>query len=141
MKDVKKVFFTDQATATGGRAGHVKSQNGTIDLPLTMPMEDGFEAGKHTNPEQLFAAAYAACFDGAIRAVASQDGVELTGTETNVEIDFGKTETGFGIGARIRSSIEGVSEETAKDLLAKAHDLCPYSNATRGNIVVDLGLK
>ncbi len=141
MTEVKKVFFTDAATASGGRAGHVKSQHGTIDLPVAMPMADNHESGKHTNPEELFAAAYATCFDGAIRAVAANGGVELTNTETHVEVDFGKTESGFGIGARITAAIEGVSQEVAQDLLDKAHALCPYSNATRGNIVVEVSLK
>jgi len=140
MREVKKVIFTDAATASGGRAGHVKSSNGTIDLPLAMPTEESFVVGKHANPEELFAAAYAACFDGAINAVAGMDGVELADTETNVEIDFGKTEDGFGIAARITASIKGVSKDKAQELLDKAHLLCPYSNATRGNIAVDLKL-
>ena len=140
MKEVKKLFFTDAATASGGRAGHVKSKNGTIDMAVALPIADNFEKGKHTNPEELFAAAYATCFDGAIRAVAEMDGAELSGTETYVEVDFGKTETGFGIGVRIKAAIEGVSTEKAQELLEKAHELCPYSNATRGNIVVDLSL-
>lgn len=139
MEEVKKVLFSDKANATGGRKGHVKSEHGTIDVDTMMPMEEAWEAGKHSNPEELFAAAYAVCFDGAINAVAAAGNHEVT-SETTVEVDFGKTSGGFGIGARIFSKIDGVDRETAQDLLEKAHQVCPYSKATKGNIVVEVTL-
>lgn len=140
MEQVKKVLFTDSATAVGGREGKVKSKNGTINLDVLMPIADAYEPGKHTNPEELFAATYASCFDGAIGAVAKSEGVEVESTETTVDVDFGKTESGFGIAAKITAKINGVDRETAQQLLDKAHQVCPYSKATRGNIQVDLEL-
>ena len=141
MANLKKVLFTDSATATGGREGHVKSKNGTIDADVLMPIEDGYEPGKQTNPEELFAAAYASCFDGAIGAHAQNQDIEIDGSETTVEVDFGKTNDGFGLGVRIVSDIKGVDKNVAKDLMEKAHQTCPYSKATRGNINVTLDVK
>jgi len=140
MEEVKKVMFTETATASGGREGKVKSEKGTIDYDVLMPMAENYQSGKHTNPEELFAGAYASCFDGAIRAVAENGDVKIDDSETTVEVSFGKTGDGFGLSAKIRSAIHGVDEATAKDLLEKAHQICPYSKATRGNIHVDVGL-
>lgn len=140
MADLQKVLFTDSATASGGREGKVKSENGTIDLNILMPIADDYEAGKHSNPEELFAAAYASCFDGAIGAVAKSEGVDIDSTTTTVAVDFGKMANGFGIAAKITAEINGVDRETAQSLLEKAHQVCPYSKATRGNINVELEL-
>lgn len=141
MAELKKVLFTDSATASNGREGHVKSKEGTIDLDVLMPIADGHEPGKHTNPEELFAAAYASCFDGAVNAVADAEGIDIDGSETTVEVDFGKQGDGFGLAARIKTNVKGVDEATAQKLVEKAHQVCPYSKATRGNINVEIGIK
>lgn len=139
MSELKKTLFTDSATATGGREGKVKSESGSFQLNIAMPIAEGYQKGTHTNPEELFAAAYAACFDGAIGAVAQGEGLEVT-TSTTVDVSFGKTNDGFGIAALITAKIDGVDQAVAQDLLQKAHQICPYSKATRGNIKVDLRL-
>ncbi len=140
MEEVKKVVLSEQATASGGRNGHVTSHSGMIDLDTKMPTEDNWVPGKFTNPEELFASCYAACFDGAVHAVAQAKGESIQ-SATTVTIHFGKTASGFGIGAEIVSDIQGVDSEKAKEIQEAAHQMCPYSKATRGNIEVNLSLK
>ncbi|RDH12724.1 organic hydroperoxide resistance protein [Tsukamurella pulmonis] len=133
------VVYTISSTATGGgRDGHVKSATGRIDLDTRPPKEMGGK-GEGTNPEELFSAGYAACFLGAIRAVGRNEKVDVPDdTSVDVTVGFGKTESGFGINAAIKATLPGLAQADAEALVAKAHQLCPYSNATRGNIDVDL---
>ncbi len=133
------VLYTISSTASGGgRDGHVKSATGRLDLDLRPPKELGGN-GEGSNPEELFSAGYAACFLGAILAVARGEKVAVPADSTvTVTVGFGKTATGFGLNAAIAASLPGLDQTEAESLVAKAHQLCPYSNATRGNIDVDL---
>lgn len=130
-------MFTASATAEGGRNGHVKSEDGLIDLDLVMPTEDSDEKG--TNPEQLFAAAYSACYDGALNLVAKQKDKDIESSVT-ADVSFMKDEddNGFKIGVTLNIEIKGVDQEWAEELAEAAHYVCPYSKATRGNIDVEL---
>ncbi|UOQ44386.1 organic hydroperoxide resistance protein [Halobacillus salinarum] len=130
------VMFTSSATAKNGRNGHVKSEDGLIDLNLVMPGE-GDEKG--SNPEQLFAATYASCFDGALNLVAGKKKKDIDST-TTAEVSFLKdpADNGFKIGVVLNVEINGVSQEEAEELTNDAHQVCPYSKATRGNIDVEL---
>ncbi|MGP4078411.1 organic hydroperoxide resistance protein [Pseudalkalibacillus sp. R45] len=134
------VLFTSQATAKGGRKGHVKSDTGQIDHDLVMPTDDTDKQG--TNPEELFAAGYSACFDGALNLMASKEKKEIDSTVT-ADVSFMKdsSDNGFKIGVTLNVEVNGVSQEDAEDLVKKAHDFCPYSKATRGNIDVKLNTK
>lgn len=131
------VIFTSSATAKNGRDGHVKSSDGLIDLDLVNPAGD--KEGKGSNPEQLFAAGYAACFDGALNLVASKQKKKIDST-TTAEVSFMKDheDDGFKIGVTLNVEIQGVSPEDADELVEAAHQFCPYSKATRGNIDVKL---
>jgi Ohr subfamily peroxiredoxin len=138
-----EVVFTAESTATGGgRDGHVKSSDGRIDLDTRPPKEAG-GSGEGTNPEQLFSAGYAACFLGALRKVAGNDDVKLDdATGITAQIGFGKDpEGGFGINANLIGYLPGIEQSVADDLMEKAHQVCPYSKATRGNIDVSLSAK
>jgi Ohr subfamily peroxiredoxin len=137
---MSEVIFTSSATAKGGRDGHVKSSNGIIDLNLVNPADN--PSGSGTNPEELFAAGYAACYDGALNLVASKKRKSID-SETTAEVDFMKDEEDGGskIGVQLNIQINGVSPEEARDLAEAAHQVCPYSKATRGNIEVKLNPK
>ncbi len=139
MESVKKIVLTEEATATGGRDGHVTSKSGMIDLNTKMPTSEGWETGKFTNPEELFASCYATCFDGALHAVADSKSMSVD-CKTTVKVHFGKTQNGFGISAHIIADINGVDQAQAQELLEAAHQVCPYSKATRGNIEVTISL-
>ena len=134
--------YTASATATGdGRSGHVRSSDGVLDLDLAVPQAMGGPGGDLTNPEQLFAAGYAACFHSALKAAARQHKVTLADTAVTIDIGVGPNgQGGFGLTATIEAEIPGVEPDTAQKLLDTAHQLCPYSNATRGNIDVQLTL-
>ncbi|WP_077624089.1 organic hydroperoxide resistance protein [Sediminibacillus massiliensis] len=134
------VLFTSQATAKGGRNGSVKSDDGVIDLNLVNPAEDS--SSKGSNPEQLFAAGYSACFDGALNLVAGKQKKDIDSTIT-ADVDFMKDpeDNGFKIGVTLNAEIKGVSQQEAEELVEKAHEVCPYSKATRGNIEVKLNAK
>ncbi len=134
--------YTASATATGdGRSGHVRSTDGVLDFDLAVPKELGGPGGALPNPEQLFAAGYAACFHSALKAAARQQKITLTDTAITVDVGVGPTpQGGFGLSVTIEAEIPGVDENTARALLDAAHQLCPYSNATRGNIDVQLTL-
>ena len=136
------VLYTASATATGeGRNGHVRSSDGVLDLDLAVPAEMGGPGGRLTNPEQLFAAGYAACFHNALKRVARQQKVDLADTAITVDVGIGPHgEGGLGLTVTIEAELGGVDGETARDLVAKAHQLCPYSRATRGNVPVTLTL-
>ncbi|MDQ3404989.1 MAG: organic hydroperoxide resistance protein [Actinomycetota bacterium] len=134
-----KALYEAQATATGdGRNGHVRSSDGVLDNDLAMPQGLGGPGGAATNPEQLFAAGYAACFHGALQLVARQAKVDIKDSEVSAKVRIGKTEDGLGIAVTLQVSLPGLDRAVAEDLTAKAHQVCPYSHATRGNIDVDL---
>ena len=137
MDRVSNKLFTSKATAQGGRDGHVKSDDGLIDLNLVNPAGDGDGTG--SNPEQLFAAGYAACYDGALNLMASKQKKDIDSAIT-AEVSLIKDEAdgGFKIGVVLNVEIKGVSQEEAEELAKQAHDFCPYSKATRGNIDVEL---
>ncbi|RYZ99982.1 MAG: organic hydroperoxide resistance protein [Proteobacteria bacterium] len=138
---LEKVVYRASATATGGRDGRVVSSDGQLDKKLTTPKEMGGMGGDGTNPEQLFAAGYAACFTGALKFVAMKEKVKLPNELSIVgTVGIGPIPTGFGIEAELKISIPGVDRDVAQGLIDKAHIVCPYSNATRGNIEVTLTL-
>ncbi|MCR5889463.1 organic hydroperoxide resistance protein [Hymenobacter sp. J193] len=133
-------IFTAQAKAKGGRDGQVTSNDDVLNLALSTPKAMGGpgKAGA-TNPEQLFAAGYAACFEGALGVAARQAGVRLSDVTVEALIGFGKAEDGgFGISADLHVNIPGVAQSQAEQLVEAAHGICPYSRATRGNIEVTL---
>ena len=138
---IEKVLYRATAKATGGRDGRAVSSDGVLDVKLTTPKELGGAGGDGTNPEQLFAAGYSACFLGAIKFVAGKEKIQLpqdVAIEGNVGI--GQIPTGFGIEVELKISLPGMDKVAAKALVDKAHVVCPYSNATRGNIDVRLTL-
>jgi Ohr subfamily peroxiredoxin len=137
-----EAIYTASATATGdGRNGHVRSADGVLDFDLAVPKEMGGPGGALTNPEELFAAGYAACFHSALKAAARLAKVTLTDTAITIDVGVGRNEQGgYGLKAAIEAEINGVDSEVARQLLDAAHQLCPYSNATRGNIEVELSL-
>ena len=138
-----QAVYTASATATGdGRAGHSRSSDGVLDLELAVPKEMGGPGGAHTNPEQLFAAGYAACFHGALKAVAREKKIQLTDTAITVDVGIGPLDgqPGFGLVVAIEAELPSVDPAQGQELLELAHQFCPYSNATRGNIDVTLTL-
>jgi Ohr subfamily peroxiredoxin len=137
---VEKVLYTAKATAEGGRDGKVASSDGKLDVVVAPPAELG-GTGNGTNPEQLFAAGYAACFQSAMMTVARRLRVDTTGSTVTAEVGLGAIPGGaYGIQVALVVSLPGLEQDVAQDLVEKAHQVCPYSNATRGNIVVDLKL-
>jgi Ohr subfamily peroxiredoxin len=136
---VEKVLYTAHATAQGGRDGKVASNDGKLDVVVAPPAEMG-GTGRGTNPEQLFAAGYAACFQSALQVVARRERVDVSGSTVTAEVGIGPINGGAGYGLEVAlvASLHGVDNAVAEDLIAKAHEVCPYSNATRGNIKVDL---
>lgn len=134
-----KVLYTAQATVNGGRDGRATADDEAIDLKLTTPKALGGMGGDGTNPEQLFAAGYAACFTGALKLVASQHSVKIPEAST-IEglVGIGPTDTGFGIEVELRINVPELDKAQVQELVEKAHEVCPYSNATRGNIDVKL---
>jgi Ohr subfamily peroxiredoxin len=138
-----ELVFTSESTATGGgREGHVKSSTGRIDLNTNHPKEMG-GSGEGTNPEELFSAGYAACFLGALRLVARNEKVDLDDASgITAQIGFGKDPAGgFGLNANLIGYLPGLEQAAADELMEKAHQVCPYSKATRGNIDVKLSAK
>lgn len=136
---IEKVLYTAQATATGGRDGRASSSDGVLNVQLSTPRELGGAGGPGTNPEQLFAAGYSACFLGALKFVAGKEKVSLP-AETSVtgKVGIGAIPTGFGIQVELRIAVPGLPRDKVQALVDKAHIVCPYSNATRGNIDVSL---
>ena len=136
-----KVLYTAHATSTGGREGTSKSSDGALSVQLSTPKELGGAGGPGTNPEQLFAAGYSACFIGAMKAVAGKQKIALPAdTSIAAEVGIGPITGGFGIQATLNISLPGMDREAAQALVNAAHHVCPYSNATRGNIDVTLNL-
>ena len=136
---IEKVLYRAKATSQGGREGSARSEDGVLDVKLTTPKELGGNGATGTNPEQLFAAGYSACFLGALKFVAGQAKVALPAdTTVTGKVGIGQIPTGFGIEAELTINVPGVPREQVEELVQKAHIVCPYSNATRGNIDVTL---
>ncbi|MFJ8695815.1 organic hydroperoxide resistance protein [Streptomyces roseolilacinus] len=133
------VLYTATATAENGRDGRVATDDGTLDVVVNPPREMG-GSGAGTNPEQLFAAGYSACFQGALGVVARQENADVSGSKVTAEVGIGKNDDGFGLIVKISATIPNVDAATARDLIEKAHQVCPYSKATRGNITVELAV-
>jgi osmotically inducible protein OsmC len=134
------VIYKTKATATGGRDGSAKSDDGSVDVKLVVPKEMGGPGGVGANPEKLFASGYSACFLGAMKAVSGKVGVKVPADATvTAEIGFGpRSEGGYGITADLTISLPGVDKSEAQKLAEAAHEVCPYSNATRNNVNVGL---
>ena len=135
------VLYTTKATATGGRDGEAKTADGTLAVKLATPKELGGAGGAGNNPEQLFAAGYSACFIGAMKFVASQGGTAKVPADASVTATVGigpRSEGGFGLEIGLEISLPGVAKADAEALVEKAHQVCPYSNATRNNVDVRL---
>ena len=138
---IEKALYQAQATATGGREGTAKSSDGILDVKLVTPKELGGAGGAGTNPEQLFAAGYSACFIGALKFVGGQEKIAVP-ADTSIPgtVGIGQIPGGFGIEVALDISLPGLDRAVAQSLIEKAHQVCPYSNATRGNINVTLTL-
>jgi osmotically inducible protein OsmC len=138
---IEKVLYRAHATATGGRDGRAVASDGALDVKLATPRELGGAGGVGTNPEQLFAAGYSACFLGALKFVAAREKVTLpTATSIDGTVGIGAIPTGFGIEVELKISLPGLARDVAQTLVNQAHVVCPYSNATRNNIDVRLVL-
>jgi lipoyl-dependent peroxiredoxin len=136
---IEKILYTATATATGGREGRATSSDQTLDVQLSTPRELGGAGGAGTNPEQLFAAGYSACFLGALKFVAGKQKVALPAdTRITGKVGIGQIPTGFGIEAELTIAAPGIARDVLQALVEQAHVVCPYSNATRGNIDVTL---
>ncbi|MCU7375529.1 organic hydroperoxide resistance protein [Paucibacter sp. O1-1] len=134
-----KVLYTATATATGGREGKASSSDGALSVTLSTPKELGGAGGSGTNPEQMFAAGYSACFIGAMKAVAGKIKIAVPAdVSITSEVGIGPIPAGFGIQVAMKISLPGLERSQAEALVAAAHQVCPYSNATRGNIDVSL---
>jgi Ohr subfamily peroxiredoxin len=134
-----KALYTAEALATGeGRDGHARTSDGKVDLDLSIPKEMG-GSGKGTNPEQLFAAGYAACFHSALRLIAGQEKADVSDSAVGARVSIGNLDNGgFGLAVELEVTLPNVDHDTAQKLTEKAHEVCPYSNATRGNVDVKL---
>ncbi|TLU76398.1 organic hydroperoxide resistance protein [Mannheimia varigena] len=135
-----KIFYHTSATATGGRDGHTRVDDGSIGFDLVGFQNESGKTG--TNPEQLFAMGYAACFDSAMNHIAPSLGIQAKKSSTSVAVGIGqKADGAFGLDLDITITVEGVSREDAEKWIKKAHEVCPYSNATRGNVECRLHVK
>lgn len=132
------LLYTATATARGGREGEVVSDDGVIDLELAMPKELGGPGGDKSNPEQLFAAGWSACFHSALKRLAGQQKIDVTGSEITGKVSLGLDEGGFGIATTLIGRFPTLDAEQGKALMEAAHEVCPYSRATRGNVDVVL---
>ena len=136
---LEKVLYTAHATSTGGRDGTSKTDDGALEVRLSTPKGLGGAGGPGTNPEQLFAAGYSACFIGALKVVAARAKVALPAdTKIDASVGIGPIPNGFGIQAALKVHLPGIDRAQAEQLVHAAHQVCPYSNATRGNIEVTL---
>ena len=134
-----KALYTTEATAWGGREGRVASSDGVLDLQLAVPKAMGGPGGDLTNPEQLFAAGYAACFHSALKAVAREAKVDASQSAVTAKVSIGPDGSdGFGLEVELEAELPDIDHSVAWQLVAKAHQVCPYSKATRGNIEVTL---
>lgn len=130
---ITEVLYTSEATSKGGRDGNVKSADGVIELALGKP---GSQANPKANPETLFAAGYSACFGGALAVVAGQEDIDVSESTVTADVTLGKNDGGFALAAKLTAKLPGVDAAKAQELADKAHQVCPYSKATRGNIEV-----
>jgi Ohr subfamily peroxiredoxin len=138
---IEKALYTAHARATGGRDGRAVSSDKVLDIKLTTPRELGGAGGEGTNPEQLFAAGYSACFLGAMKFVAARDKIAIPAdVAVNGSVGIGAIPNGFGIEVELKIELPGMDRAVAQELVEKAHIVCPYSNATRNNIDVRLVL-
>jgi Ohr subfamily peroxiredoxin len=134
-----RALYTAEVTARGGRGGHIRSSDGILDIDLRIPKAMGGPGQPGSNPEQLFAAAYAACFESTLRAIARSQKKLLHETSITARVTLGLTDDRrYQLGVELRGHLEGVANEDALDLMRAAHNVCPYSNATRGNVDVKL---
>lgn len=137
--DHPKIVYTAHASATGGRDGRAVSSDGVVDVKLSVPKEMGGAGGEATNPEQLFAAGYSACFLGAVKAVARKAGVKISDdAKVAADVGIGPIPTGFAIKVDLTVTLPGIERSAAQKLVEDAHIVCPYSNATRHNIAVTI---
>ena len=135
-----KIAYKEAVTASGARGGHIKSEDGKIDMNMSVPKAIGGDGGDGTNPEQLFAGAYAACFGSALQAVAKEKDIDLGKYTVTAVIGLGKTDTGFHLQATLDCLLPTVDIEVGENLVKAAHEICPFSKATRDNIDVTLNL-
>lgn len=141
MHKLQQVIYTGTATATGGREGTATSSDGNLSVTLSTPKALGGAGGEGTNPEQMFAAGYSACFIGALKHVAAAEGVKLDNDiKVTGDVSIGPIEVGFAIAVKLSVDLSSMDKEQARSLVEKAHQVCPYSNATRGNIEVEISL-
>jgi len=135
MNTPEEIVYTAKAQITGGRSGHGATDDGAIDVDLRAPKEMGGPGGG-TNPEQLFAVGYGACFQGAMGLAGKELGIDTKESTVNIEVGFGKEGESFGLAVKIMAHIPGVDLADAQKVVDRTHELCPYSKATRGNIPV-----
>jgi osmotically inducible protein OsmC len=139
MSDLTKLLYTAEASAEGGRDGHAHTNDGRLDVELDVPAEMGGSGGAGTNPEQLFAAGWAACFQTVLIAIASGRELDLTGSRVTARVGLGpKSGGGFGLTAALDLDAPAIDRAESAELMERTHELCPYSRATRGNIEVNL---
>ena len=135
----EKILYTAHATSTGGRAGTSKSDDGALDVRLTTPKGLGGDGAPGTNPEQMFAAGYSACFIGAMKAVAGKQKIKLPdNTSIDASVAIGPITQGFGIQVWLKVNVPDMDKAQVRQIVDAAHQVCPYSNATRGNVEVSL---
>ena len=132
------VLYTAAATALGGREGEVVSDDGVLDLALALPKEMGGPGGDKTNPEQLFAAGYSACFHSALRRVAGTQQLDVTGSSITAHVSLAKDGPDFNLEVTLVGHLPTLDQEAGEQLMAAAHEVCPYSRGTRGNVPVTL---
>ncbi|WP_017813661.1 MULTISPECIES: organic hydroperoxide resistance protein [Paenibacillus] len=141
MLNIQQKMYETSVTAIGGRQGYVESSSPELRLDIATPKEMGGAGGAGTNPEQLFAAGYSACFDSALNMVARMQKVKHEGTQVTGTVSFGKAEDGgFALAVRLDVLVKGIDRDTASKLAEEAHNVCPYSRATRGNIAVEINV-
>ncbi|MEY8841818.1 organic hydroperoxide resistance protein [Cribrihabitans sp. XS_ASV171] len=139
MKTPKKIIYETTVTSQGGRDGRSRSDDGNLDVALVIPKEMGGPGGEGTNPEQLFGAGYSACFLGAVKLVARTSKISLPAeTSVSAKVGMGPIEVGYALTVELVVNMPGLEQDVADKVLAGAHERCPYSNATRGNIDVKL---
>jgi len=139
MIEQPQILYTAEAAATGGREGHARTSDGRLDVDLDVPSEMGGKGGPGTNPEQLFAAGYAACFQSTLTRIAFGRKLDLTGSHVTARVGIGPlNDGGFGLAAALDLDAPQIDHGEAFDLMRRAHEACPYSRATRGNITVSL---
>jgi lipoyl-dependent peroxiredoxin len=138
---IERILYTAEATTEGGREGHARTSDGRLDVDLDVPSEMGGTGGPGTNPEQLFAAGYSACFQSSLLRLAGGRKIDLTGTRVTARVGIGPArEGGFGLTVVLDLDAPGINRAQAADLMARAHEICPYSRATRGNVDVTLAV-